>query len=136
MHEWSLALSVVQTVDRWAREHNAEVKRVVLSVPVVSQLDLSILREAFDMLKMDSRLEKATLDVKVRSPRYRCRACGYVFGHEEVSSQIEALVGKYGEEYPLHLVPELLPAFVKCPRCGSHDIEADLAIQVEEIETI
>ncbi|ABL87374.1 hydrogenase expression/synthesis, HypA [Pyrobaculum islandicum DSM 4184] len=136
MHEWSLALSVIQTVDKWAREHNVEVRKISLSVPIVSQLDISILREAFDMLKKESRLEKAELEVKVRTPRYRCRACGYMFGHEEVASQIEALVGKYGEEYPLHLVPELLPAFVKCPKCGSHDIEADLSIQVEQIETV
>ncbi|CCC80878.1 hydrogenase maturation nickel metallochaperone HypA [Thermoproteus tenax] len=136
MHEWSLALSIVQTLDRWARERDVQIKRVVVSVPSVSQLDLSIMREAFDMLKQDSRLSNAVLDLKVRSPKYRCRSCGYEFGQEEVDEQIKRLAGEYGEEYPLHLMPELLPTFVRCPRCGSHDIEAELSVKIDEVETI
>jgi hydrogenase nickel incorporation protein HypA/HybF len=136
MHEWSLALSLVQTLDRWALERGVQIKRVVLSVPSPAQLDVSILTEAFDTLKKESRLEQAKLEVRVRSPRYRCRACGYEFGQEEVDPQIRQLMGQYGEEYPLHLIPELLPTFVKCPRCGSHDIEAELSIKVDEVETI
>ncbi|AFA38936.1 Zn finger protein HypA/HybF (possibly regulating hydrogenase expression) [Pyrobaculum oguniense TE7] len=135
MHEWSLALSLVQTLDRWALEHGVEIKRVVLSVPSPAQLDVSVLNEAFDALKRESRLERAKLEVKVRSPRYRCRACGYEFGQEEVDPQIRRIAGEYGEEYPLHLIPELLPTFVKCPKCGSHDIEAELSIKIEEVET-
>lgn len=135
MHEWSLALSLVQTLDRWALERGVEIKRVVLSVPSPAQLDVSVLNEAFDTLKRESRLEKAKLEVKVRSPRYRCRACGYEFGQEEVDPQIKRIAGEYGEEYPLHLIPELLPAFVRCPKCGSHDIEAELSIKIEEVET-
>jgi hydrogenase nickel incorporation protein HypA/HybF len=136
MHEWSLALSLVQTLDKWALERQVEIRRVVLSVPSPSQLDIAVLKEAFDTLKRESRLEKATLEVKVVTPRYRCRTCGYEFGQEEVDPQIKKLMGDYGEEYPLHLIPELLPTFVRCPRCGSHDIEAELSIKVEEVETI
>ncbi|MCU7787560.1 hydrogenase maturation nickel metallochaperone HypA [Pyrobaculum sp. 3827-6] len=136
MHEWSLALSLVQTLDKWALERQVQIRRVVLSVPSPSQLDIAVLKEAFDTLKRESRLEKAALEVKVVTPRYRCRACGYEFGQEEVDPQIKKLMGDYGEEYPLHLIPELLPTFVRCPRCGSHDIEAELSIKVEEVETI
>ncbi|MEZ0247808.1 MAG: hydrogenase maturation nickel metallochaperone HypA [Thermoproteus sp.] len=136
MHEWSLALSVVQSVDKWAREHNVEVKKVVLGVPSISMLDVKMLQEAFDFLKKESKLEAARLEVRVRSPRFRCRRCGYEFGEEEVRSQIEAVAGRYGEEYPLHLMPDLVPAFVRCPRCGSHDIEVDAQIKVEEVETV
>lgn len=42
MHEWSLALSLVQTLDRWALENGVQIKRVVLSVPSPAQLDVSI----------------------------------------------------------------------------------------------
>lgn len=136
MHEWSLALSLIQTLDRWALERGVGIKKVVLSVPSPAQLDISVLTEAFDTLKRESRLEGARLEVKVRSPRYRCRACGYEFGQEEVEPQIKRIAGEYGEEYPLHLIPELLPTFIKCPRCGSHDIEAELSIKVEEVETV
>lgn len=136
MHEWSLALSVVKTVDRWAHERNVAVARVALSVPAPSMLDVDMLREAFDFLKRESRLEKAVLEVRVREPTYRCRSCGYVFSHGEVKNSVEELARSYGDEYPLHLVPELLPTFIKCPRCGSHDIEADLSIRVEEVEAL
>lgn len=65
MHEWSLALSLVQTLDRWALERGIQIKRVVLSVPSPAQLDVSILTEAFDTLKKESRLERAKWPVKV-----------------------------------------------------------------------
>jgi len=136
MHEWSLALSIVQSLDKWAFQQGVEVRRVAVSVPSVSQLDVEILKEAFDMLKQDSRLAKATLEVKVRTPRYKCRSCGHEFGQEEVDAQIKALMQSYGEEYPLHLIPELAPTFIRCPKCGSHDIEAELSIKIEEVETI
>jgi len=51
MHEWSLALSIVETLDKWALRQEVEVRRVVVSVPSVSQLDVEMLKEAFDMLK-------------------------------------------------------------------------------------
>ncbi|MFZ8809755.1 MAG: hydrogenase maturation nickel metallochaperone HypA [Pyrobaculum sp.] len=135
MHEWSLALSIVETLDKWALRQGVEVRRVVVSVPSVSQLDVEMLKEAFDMLKQESRLAKAMLEVKVRSPKYRCRSCGYEFGQVDVDAQIKALMQNYGEEYPLHLIPELAPTFIRCPRCGSHDIETELSIKIDEVET-
>lgn len=136
MHEWSLALSVVESVDKWAKANSLNVRKIVLSVPPVAQLDISILKEAFDFLKKESNLQQAELEVKLRGVRYRCRACGYEFTDAQISQVIKNLSDYYGEEYPLHLIPELLPTFVKCPRCGSHDIEADLSIRIEEVETL
>ena len=135
MHEWALALSVVEAVDRWAAGRGLRVRRVVLAIPSVSQLDISVLREAFDSLKRESRLADATLEVRVRVPKFRCRACGGEFGEGDITDQVRRLQEAYGEEYPLHLMPDLLPALVTCPRCGSHDVEAELSIRVEEVET-
>jgi hydrogenase nickel incorporation protein HypA/HybF len=70
------------------------------------------------------------LEVKVRSPKaqiVRLRVRG-------VDVQIKALMQSYGEEYPLHLTPGLTPLFIRCPRCGSHYIEAVLNIRIE-VET-
>jgi len=133
MHEYSLALSIVQSVDKWAREMGVNVRRVVVSVPSVAMLDLDILQEAYDMLKRESRLENSKLEVRVKSPTFKCRRCGYTFTDRE--TPLEEVRRKYGEEYPLHLIPELAPTFIRCPRCGSNDIEADLSIKVEEVET-
>ncbi|MEM0370570.1 MAG: hydrogenase maturation nickel metallochaperone HypA [Pyrobaculum sp.] len=134
MHEWSLALSIVKSVDKWAFENGVEIKKITLSIPKPAMLDVAVLKEAFDFLKKESRLENAALEVEVREPVYKCRSCGYVFHHGDVLKDIETLAKTYGEEYPLHVVPELLPTFIKCPRCKSHDIEADLSIRIEKIE--
>jgi hydrogenase nickel incorporation protein HypA/HybF len=48
-----------------------------------------------------------------------------------VDVQIKALMQSYGEEYPLHLTPGLTPLFIRCPRCGSHYIEAVLNIRMK-----
>lgn len=135
MHEWSLAMAVVQAVDAWARERGVRVGRVVLGIPSISMLELDVLREAFDMLKRESALEGAALEVRVRTPRFRCRRCGLEFGEGDVGGQLRELRERYGEEYPLHLMPDLAPTLVRCPRCGSHDIEVDARIAVEAVET-
>lgn len=136
MHEWSLAMSVVEAVDAWARERGVRVRRVTLSIPSISMLEIHILEEAFNMLKRESSLEEAALVVKIRAPRFKCRRCGSEFGEDEIREQLEALRRGYGDEYPLHLIPDLVPTFVKCPRCGSHDIEVDARISIEEIEAV
>ena len=137
MHEWSLASAIVDSVDKWARENNVNnVIKVVVEVPSISMIDLEILREAFDMLKQESRLAKATLEVKVVMPKIRCRHCGYTLTDDDVRAQLNELMKGYGEEYPLHLMPDLAPALLKCPRCGSHDLEMEEPrIKVAEVVT-
>ncbi len=137
MHEWSLASAIVESVDRWARENNINnVIKVVVEIPSISMIDLEILKEAFDMLKQDSKLVKASLEVRVVVPKLRCRRCGYALTDDDVKRQLNELMKDYGEEYPLHLIPDLAPALLRCPRCGSHDLEMEEPrIKVAEVVT-
>ena len=136
VHEWSLAAAIVESVDKWARDNNVDsVIKVVVEIPTIAMIDLEVLRDAFNMLKQESRLANAELEVKQVSPRFRCRACGYVFSEDDVNKQLKELIGEYGEEYPLHLMPDLAPTLLKCPRCGSHDIEM-LESQIRVVEVV
>ena len=133
VHEWSIAQAVVMTLS-----HNfpdKKIKRVVLGIPAYSFLDIEVLKTAFDVLKQESNLQDAELEVRVKEPRFRCRACNREFTLSQVSDALNALKSEYGEEYPLHLMPELLPSFISCPYCGSHDVEAiGQEITIDEVE--
>lgn len=137
VHEWSLAAAIVESVDKWARNNNVDsIIKVVVEIPTIAMIDLEVLRDAFNMLKQESRLANAELEVRQVSPKFRCRVCGYVFSEDDVNKQLKELMSEYGEEYPLHLMPDLAPTLLKCPRCGSHDIEMlESRIRVVEVVT-
>ena len=138
MHEWSVAQSVILTVSHTFPNKN--VKKVKLGVPQFSFLDIEILKEAFNMLKQGTNLENAELEVVIKEPKFQCLHCGKEFTFSQISRNVEELKNEYGEEYPLHLMPELLPSFISCPYCGSHDIKVlgqDITIEgIEEIGTV
>ncbi|ARM75285.1 hydrogenase maturation nickel metallochaperone HypA [Acidianus manzaensis] len=123
MHEWSVADAVIRTVINWAEEnHVKEVTKVKLGIPSYSFLEVDILKEAFDMMKKDSVLDHAELEIVIKEPTFVCKNCGYEFSSNDVKDQLDTVRSEFGEEYPLHLMPALAPSFLKCPKCGSHDI--------------
>jgi hydrogenase nickel incorporation protein HypA/HybF len=142
MHEWSVADAVIRTVIDWADGKKIKVRKVVLGVPSFSFLDVEILKEAFDMMKKDSVLDEAELEVKFKEPKFKCKNCGKEFSLNEVKDQIDSVRSEFGEEYPMHFMPALAPSFIKCPYCGSHDIALESQdmtideIQVEENGTV
>jgi hydrogenase nickel incorporation protein HypA/HybF len=121
IHEWSIAQSVVLTVTHAFPDK--KIKKIKLGIPMFSFLDVEILKEAFDMLKQGSNLENAELEIVVKEPKFQCQHCGKEFTFSQISDKLNQLKTQYGEEYPLHLMPELLPSFISCPYCGSHDIK-------------
>jgi len=137
MHEWSVAEAVIRTVQDWADGRKVKIKRVVLGIPAVSFLDSDLLKEAFDTLKRDSILEDATLIVRFKSPTFHCNSCNRDFSLDDVKDQLDKVRAEFGEDYPMHLIPALAPAFIRCPYCGSHDISAkaqDITIDQLEVE--
>lgn len=134
MHEWAIAMSVVSSVEKWSTEKSVRVGKVVLSVPSLSMLEVEILREAFDVIKKDSKIADAELEIRLRDQDFSCRVCGNKFTLGDIKPQLEQVLKDYGEENPLHIVPALITAFAKCPRCGSNDFDVDTSIKVEAIE--
>ncbi|WP_063492742.1 hydrogenase maturation nickel metallochaperone HypA [Saccharolobus solfataricus] len=122
MHEWSIAYSIVKTL---TDNFNKKVLKTTLVIPHFSFLDLEILKDAFNELKKENGItQDAELEIKIAKPRFRCMNCNREFSLSDVENQLSNVRNQYGEEYPLHLMPELFPTFLKCPYCGSHDIEA------------
>lgn len=134
MHEWAIAMSIVSSVEKWSLERNLDAKKVFLSIPSLSMLEVEILLEAFNTIKKESKICNAELEVIVRDQNFNCRSCGNVFTMKDIKEQLDPILRDYGEENPLHIVPSLITAFAKCPKCSSNDFEVDSSIRVEGIE--
>lgn len=136
MHEWSVAEGILRSVIRWAEENNINsVKKVKVSIPSFTFLEADILKQAYDTLKRGTIAEKSVLEVSFKDPIFKCRNCRNTFTIREVINEINKVKDEFGEEYPLHLMPGLAPAFIKCPKCGSNDIEvSSQEITIEGVE--
>ncbi len=134
MHEWAIAMSVIQTMEKWAKEKSVNVTKVVVSLPSLSMLDVDIIKDAFKILKKNTTLENSEFEVKVRDTDFDCRNCGRRFRLEEIKGQLSETLKNYGEENPLHLLPAFVSAFARCPFCGSHDFTSDLSILVDSVD--
>ncbi len=128
MHEWSLASSIVLTTKKIAREKGIRVKGVDIVVGELSQIDLEILRDALNTLFKEELGWNVNVRIDVEKAKLKCNTCGYEFGFNEAWEQIEKIFCQDLEpgeecENPIHYVPEIASSFIKCPRCGSPDLE-------------
>jgi hydrogenase nickel incorporation protein HypA/HybF len=129
MHEMSLARSLAASVESEANKHGAKkVLKVHLAVGELMQLDKSILVESFRSLLEGPLLGGAELEVVDDKAVFTCQKCSAKWGMEEAKKQLKAVGKEFmvnepdSKELPLHFLPELYPAFVHCPECGSSDI--------------
>jgi hydrogenase nickel incorporation protein HypA/HybF len=125
----SLAQSVVSSVMSEAEKHQAKkVIKVQLAIGELMQLDKGILVESFKSLLEGPVLGGAELEVIDERAQFSCQKCSAKWGMDEAKKQLKSiapdlLISEPGsKELPLHFLPELYPAFVHCPRCGSSDI--------------
>jgi hydrogenase nickel incorporation protein HypA/HybF len=116
MHEWALAEGVVATVSRIAEEEGLErVTEVTVKVGELQQVDREILIFAIDQLRTPI-MRDARIILEEAPARLRCRVCGHNWRlnprtlEEEVSEAI-------------HFIPEVVNAYLRCPECGSPDLE-------------
>jgi|YelNatPaOPRAMG01_1025707.scaffolds.fasta_scaffold173886_1 hydrogenase nickel incorporation protein HypA/HybF len=129
MHELSLAQSLVGSVIEEVKKHGA--KRAIeidVSIGELMQLDRDIFVEALGSIMTDPALKGAKLEVNVEKAVFSCGKCGSKWGMDEASKQLADIEDDLlvlepdSKELPLHFLPELYPAFVRCPKCGSSDI--------------
>ena len=128
MHEWSIAGAVVSSLIDFARREGVKkILEVEVAYGEVMDLDRDILAEAIRVLSRGSPLEGASILLREEEAKFRCNSCGAEWGMEEalssISSEIGVLEEPGGIESPLHFLPDLAPALIKCPRCGSRDFE-------------
>jgi hydrogenase nickel incorporation protein HypA/HybF len=125
----SLAQSVVASVLSESEKHGAKkVVKISLAVGELMQLDKVILVESFRSLLAGPVLAGAELEVTDDRAAFTCQKCSAKWGMDEAKEQLKAVGADLlisepdTKELPLHFLPELYPAFVHCPSCGSSDI--------------
>ncbi len=118
MHEWALAEAVVRSLEEIAR--GRKVKRFVVVLGVLQSIDEEIFRFALNTLLEDAKnrgvLDVETYEIIHEDPVARCLSCGYEWSIDMNSFDSDA-------REAIHFLPEAVHCFVKCPRCGSSDIE-------------
>ena len=77
MHELSVCLSLLDQVERIAREHGADrVERILLRIGPLSGVEAPLLANAYPLAAAGTIAEHATLDIEPAPIRVKCAACG------------------------------------------------------------
>ncbi len=143
MHEWSIADSIVATLLQLVERGGISqpVKRVVIQVGKLVQIEKEILLFALRELSKNTPLEGTEFVLKEEDTVFRCNNCGYTWSWDDVVKELEReiqdedLRKAYLES--MHMVPSMVYAFNRCPRCGSTDFEIvkGFDLSIEKIET-
>ncbi len=126
MHEYSLAYGIIMSILDLVREKKLKsVKEVEIEVNDLAQIDLEIFKTALNELSKDTPLEDTRFIIREVSTMFRCHSCNYEWSWKDIKNDvIKELCGDDGEcDNPIHLSPSLASVYVRCPRCGSLDIE-------------
>jgi hydrogenase nickel incorporation protein HypA/HybF len=131
LHELAIAQSIAESAAEEAGRAKAKrVASIEVEVGELMQLDVEALRQALKMLMAGPILKDAKVHVRVSSASFVCNRCGERWGMPEARRQLALVADELrvrepdSVELPLHFLPHLYPAFVKCPKCGSADSEA------------
>ena len=114
MHEYSLALTLIETLEGEGLKRKAKkIERVILKVGKFSGVEPLLLSHSFDILKKErDKLKNTTLEIEIENPESKCKNCGKIFK---------------SENFP----------FI-CPECGNPFTEmvkgADIIIEKIEME--
>ncbi|WP_461864014.1 hydrogenase nickel incorporation protein HypA [Thermococcus sp.] len=119
MHEWALADGIVRTAIEFARTHG---KDKILGIRVVlgelQDVNEEILKFAIDEIKKGTIAEDAEVEFVLEEAEFRCRNCGHEWKLREVRESFNERIKE-----DIHFIPEVVHAFLACPKCGSRDFE-------------
>jgi hydrogenase nickel incorporation protein HypA/HybF len=116
MHEWALAEAVITTATQIAtKEKLKQITEVTVSVGELQQVELDILKFAFQQLK-PANFKNAKFHITRTKTTLQCRACGntWLFAKQKLDKNTAEAI---------HFVPEVAHTYIKCPKCGSPDFE-------------
>ncbi len=117
MHEWALAEAVISTISRLAESEGLrEIREVKLKIGELQQIELEVFKFALTQLRDSSLLKNAKFNIEVVNAEIKCRNCGFKWSLEK-----EKIDGNVAEA--IHFIPEVIHAFIRCPKCGSPDFE-------------
>ena len=77
MHELSVCLSLLDQVERIAREHGASrVDRILLRIGPLSGVEATLVASAYPLAAAGSIAEHAVLEIEASPVRVQCKDCG------------------------------------------------------------
>ena len=139
MHETSIALSILAALEDAFRDTPGakRIRKVKLQVGMLSLVDPEALRFALRVVSRDTPAEGAEIEIEMVRPRFRCNSCGHEWEVDDRDIQ------KISEDPQLstlvHINPDIVVGYLRCPRCGSSDVEITrgkgVIIHSVEIET-
>ncbi len=126
MHEYSIAEGLVLTIKALKdKEGLTKVVEALIYVGSLAQVDREVLLETLRILGPEYGLEGVNYVIKEEESIFQCNYCGYVWPWSEVRMNvIKELCGDIEDcDNPIHLIPDLVNVFVKCPKCSSQDFK-------------
>jgi hydrogenase nickel incorporation protein HypA/HybF len=130
LHEWSIASGIVESLLTLQKDRKAKVLRVEVEVGQLSGIEAEILRYALETLGEAEGLKGASYTVKINEGRFKCLRCGHNWDFRDsegalkgIAQGAQGIEEPEGIESPLHIFPQLITAFMRCPKCGSSDME-------------
>jgi len=124
-----IAQNIVDTVLSEAEKKGAKrITEISVDVGQLMQLDRDALAFGLKLLMRGPTLRGARVRVRVRKASFSCRRCNSEWGMAEAQKQLAEVPDALrvrepdSKELPLHFLPYLYPAFIRCPGCGSSDI--------------
>ena len=119
VHEWALAEAVISTILNVAKEKSAKkITKAEIKIGTLQQIEVDVLTFAFRELVKNTPLEKTEIKLKPEEVYFKCRVCGVRWNFSNATNAL----GREKSE-AIHFVPDLVHAFIRCPRCGSPDFE-------------
>lgn len=85
MHEYSLALNLIEVVLEEGEKRNAKkIDRIVLKVGKLSGVETVLLSHSFEILKRENeKLKDAILEIDLEQPLMKCKNCNNIFTSED-----------------------------------------------------
>jgi hydrogenase nickel incorporation protein HypA/HybF len=120
MHEWALAEAVVESAVAEADRAGLRLLTAIrLQIGELQQID----REAFEFAIVVLAQERpefgeVSISIETEAAEMRCRACGHTWLLDESLATLE-----FDAREAIHFLPEVVHAFVRCPRCNSPDFD-------------
>ena len=98
MHEFSIALSIIEIAEAEAKKADAtEIAELVLDIGTLSGIEFQALDTAMEMAVKNTLLENAQIKVNKIQARARCSDCGEEFDIENIFDSCPKCGGLYHE---------------------------------------
>jgi len=110
MHEFSIAISIIEIVEKEAREaKGTTVSELVLDVGTMSGIEFQALDTALEMAVKNTLLEKTNIQINKIQAKAKCKDCTHEF--------------------------DIDSAFDPCPKCNSfyHELLSGKELQVKSL---